>query len=133
MTASRKVVVLTLLACLALLLSSGCNKINELTKGIPGKVQGQLLDKNGAGRGYVSVVLKEVETGKEAYQQNAEDSGNFFFDQVEPAKYIIVTYLVGQTPVPNNCKEFVVTPGKTIMQNVILEDVAKKESSGTDY
>jgi len=133
MTASRKLTVLLLLACFALLIGSGCDQINKMTKGIPGKVQGQCLDKNGAGRGYVSVVLKEVSTGKEAYQQNAEDSGNFFFDAVEPGKYIIVTYLVGQVPVPNDCKEFNVTPGKTIMRNVVLEDVEKKSDSVPNF
>jgi hypothetical protein len=127
MTACRKLAAITLLLCFALLLGSGCDKLNI---NVPGKVQGQCLDSSGAGRGYISVALKNVETGKEDYQMNAEDSGNFFFDGVEPGKYIIITYGMGKTPIPNDSSEFNVTPGKTVMKNVTLGEMEKSEGQG---
>lgn len=119
---------LTLVAA-SLLLGGGCDKLNKAFSGIPGKVQGQCLDTSGGPRGYISVVLKNVETGEEKYQQNAEDSGNFFFDEVEPARYKILTYLVGKVEVPNDTKEILVTPGKTVMQNVTVMDAAPADGS----
>jgi hypothetical protein len=113
----------------SLLLAGGCDKLNKALSGIPGKVQGQCLDTSGGPRGYISVVLKKVDTGEEKYQQNAEDSGNFFFDEVEPGRYQILTYLVGKKEVPNDTKEINVTPGKTVMQNVTVLDAKPDDAS----
>lgn len=126
---STAVLLALLGAALLLSLSTGCDKISKAFSGIPGKVQGQCLDKNGGPRGYISVRLQAVDTGEVKYQQNAEDSGNFFFDTVEPGKYKILTFVSATEEVPNDTKPINVTPGKTIMQNVTIVDAAPADPS----
>jgi hypothetical protein len=128
-----KTLTLTALAVLALTLAvllGSCNQLNKAFKNIPGKVQGQCFDANGGPRGYVSVVLKKVDTGEEKYRQNAEEAGNFFFDQVEPGKYTFMVYLTGNSSVPIQAKELNVTPGKTVMENITVLDAPPADASG---
>jgi hypothetical protein len=77
-------VLISLLAVLCLAGAGSCNKLAEKMD-LPGKIAGKVLNADGSGRGYVSVIL--LKDGAEVQRQNAEDTGNFFLDKIDPGTY----------------------------------------------
>jgi hypothetical protein len=77
-----KTLAVAMLALLLLGAAAGCNKLKE----IKGNIAGKVLNSDGSGRGYVTVVLVG-ESGSEVQRQTTEDTGNFFFSGVEGGTY----------------------------------------------
>lgn len=102
-------------AAIAVFGGTGCDKIK-----VPGNVAGQLINEGGVGQGYLSVRLCDAKTGADVATQTAEDSGNFFFDHVDPGRYIIKTYYGGEKEVPNDCKPFTLAFAKTLKLTITL-------------
>src|SRR5438067_6068486 len=109
------------------LLGASCDKVSSALKSIPAKVTGQVMDQNGHGRGYVAVVLVPSH-GRNTIRDIAEDSGNFFIENVPPGKYTIKIQANGGIDLPTDAKEFSVGPGKTETVNVTL--LPDKNSGG---
>lgn len=109
------VALLAVALAIAAVTGTGCNKIK-----IPGNVAGQLINEGGVGQGYLSVKLCDAKTGVAVQTQTAEDTGNFFFDHVDPGRYVIKTYFGGEKEVPNNCKPFGLSIGKTLKLTITI-------------
>lgn len=110
----------TSIAVLALIaLSIVCGSCNVVGN-IPGNVAGQIMNEAGQGRGFVSVQLIEVETGMPWGMENADDTGNYMFKNVDPGTYLIKIISIGGGELPSDAKEFKLSPGKTLKQDIII-------------
>lgn len=93
----------------AVFVASGCTKIK-----VPGNVAGQVLGPGGAPQGFISVQLFDTATSAVSMVETSSDTGNFMFKGADPGKYIIKTIGIGGGELPNDCKEFTLTAGKTV-------------------
>ena len=112
------------LALCAATLQLSCDKINGAMKKVEGKVAGQVLNKAGRGHGYVSVELVPADTtsGNETMNTLAEESGNFMIEDVPPGKYTLHVKDAGGNEMPSDTPAVSVGPGRTMTQNVILNE-----------
>lgn len=94
---------------------------------IPGNVAGQVMNSAGAPYGLVSVQLVDADTNRVAEQMNANDMGNFMFKGVDPGNYIIKIKPIGGGELPSDAKQFRLTPGKTVTQNIIVDPAGRTE------
>jgi hypothetical protein len=113
-----------------LLLGTGCDKLKSMGKiNIPGNVAGQVLTKEGAPLGYISIRLVDTSTNKEVQAINVEDNGGFMFNKVNPGEYTLKTFQTGDVEIPNDCTPFKLDPGKTVNRNVIVTLATSTPSS----
>jgi len=117
---------LLLLAVLAFSIAcSSCNIVSN----IPGNVAGQIMNEAGQGRGFVSVQIVDIETGIAWGMENADDTGNYMFKNVDTGSYIIKVLAIGGGELTSDAKEFKLMPGKTLKQDIIVYDTPAEEEN----
>lgn len=114
---------LALSALLIIAAATGCDKLKD----IPANFSGQVLDTAGVQQGYVSVALIDTETGQETYRETTEDTGNFFFEKIEPGKYTVKVLRGGSDEMPNDLGEVSISPGKTVEKTITVQQPEKKK------
>jgi hypothetical protein len=108
--------------------SVACNSCNVVSN-IPGNVAGQIMNEAGQGRGFVSVQLVDTATGIAWGMENADDTGNYMFKNVDTGTYIIKVISIGGGELPSNAEEFRLSPGKTLKQDIIIYDNPPEEEN----
>jgi hypothetical protein len=127
---NKKLMFVVLALALGLFLSAGCNLLKNVSKiSIPGTVAGQVTNEGGQGQGYMSVKLCDAKSGEEIQVVTAEDTGNFFFDKVEPGEYIVKLSNTGGGDMPCDAKAFKLGPGKTQTLAIMIKS---KETQAAD-
>lgn len=109
-----------------LLSAAGCDKIKKGLD-VQGNIAGKVMNADGSGRGYVSVIL--LKDGVEVQRQNAEDSGNFFLTKVDSGTY---TFRIepmggGGKELPSEPMEVKLGSGKTKQVEVKLLPEEQKQ------
>ena len=104
-----------IILAITLVATAGCQNLK-----IPGNIAGQLLDTNGFPQGLVSCQLIDATSGAVVQQETANDQGSYFFKRVDPGTYKIKTLGIGGGEIPNDCDDFVLSPGKTVTKDIIL-------------
>lgn len=118
----NKMMLLVVLAlALGLFFATGCNLLKNLNVKIPGNVAGQVTNEGGQGQGFMSVKLCDAKTGAEVQVVTAEDTGNFFFDKVDPGEYVIKLMNTGGGDMPCDAKPFKLGAGKTVTVTVVIK------------
>ncbi len=102
---------------------SGCDKLKD----IPGNIAGIVMSPEGVGLGYITVQLIDPATQQVMYQMTTEDSGNFFFEKIEPLKYTVVVMGMGEVPMNSDLTEINLTPGKTLDIKITATPQAKEK------
>ena len=125
----KKIAFVLLALALGLFLAAGCNLIKGVNMKIPGNVAGQITNEGGQGQGFMSVKLINVKTSEEVQVVTAEDTGNFFFEKVDPGEYIIKLVDAGGGEMPCDAKQFKLGAGKTLTIPIVLKS---KESQAAD-
>lgn len=114
----RVVIIICLALAVLCLMVAGCDK---LKLNIPGNVAGQVTNEGGQGIGFMSVKLCDATSGAEVQVVTAEDTGNFFFEKVDPGEYLIKLTNSSGVPMPSDSKPFKLGPGKTLTVAVMLK------------
>lgn len=124
----KRFVILTCLVLAVLSMAvAGCDK---LKLNIPGNVAGQVTNEGGQGLGFMSVKLCDAKSGAEVQVLTAEDTGNFFFEKVDPGEYIIKLADSSGADMPSDAKPFKLGPGKTLTLTVMLKPTENQGAAG---
>jgi hypothetical protein len=86
-----------------------CNRVN-----IPGMVAGRVLGEGDMPMAFTSCSLTSVDTGEVTAVETTGEAGNFTFKDVMPGKYNIKVTGIGGAEYNSDCKEFSLSPGKTL-------------------
>jgi hypothetical protein len=127
---NKKLMFVVLALALGLFLCAGCNLLKSVSKlSIPGTIAGQVTNEGGQGQGYMSVKLCDAKSGEEVQVVTAEDTGNFFFEKVDPGEYIIKLASTSGGDMPCDSKAFKLGPGKTETLTIMIKST---ETPATD-
>jgi uncharacterized protein YciI len=120
-----------ILACACLLLaatSANAAPMQPPDSPLPepyGRVEGQVIDPAGKPMQYISLTLLTSPAGSVAYQTNADDRGQFVFDDVVPGTYTLRTFGPEEQEICNDCEAFNVAPGQTVSKVIVSDPSAK--------